>query len=77
MGQSIAWKLGRSKAKTFSIALGSIFFRYLLLAIPLVVAIRFEQFHLVAAAVGIFMIQLVILVDHVRTFIPSIRGKQI
>ena len=77
MGQSIALKLGRSKAKTFSIVLGSIFFRYLLLAIPLIVAIRFEQFHLVAAALGIFMIQLVILADHIRTLIPSLRRKQI
>ena len=77
MGHSIALKLGRSKAKTFSIILGSIFFRYLLLAIPLIVAIRFEQFHIVAAALGIFMIQLVILADHIRTLIPPLRGKQI
>ena len=77
MGQSIALKLGRSKAKTFSIVLGSIFFRYLLLAIPLIVAIRFEQFHIVAAAVGIFMIQLVILAEHVLTLIPAMRKKQI
>ena len=77
MGQSIALKLGRSKAKTFSIVLGSIFFRYLLLAIPLIVAIRFEQFHIVAAALGIFMIQLVILTDHIRTLITPVRGKQI
>jgi len=77
MGQSIGLKLGHSKAKTFSIAMGSIFFRYLLLAIPLIVAIRFEQFHLVAAALGIFMIQLVILADHIRTLIPSLRRKQI
>ena len=77
MGQSIALELGRSKAKTFSIVLGSIFFRYLLLAIPLIVAIKFEQFHIIAAAVGIFMIQLVILTDHIRTLIPPVRGKQI
>ena len=77
MGQSIALKLGRSKAKTFSIVLGSIFFRYLLLAIPLIVAIRFEQFHIVAAALGIFMIQLVILAAHIRTLIPPVRGKHI
>jgi hypothetical protein len=77
MGQSIGWKLGRSKRKTFSIALGSIFFRYILLAIPLIVAIKSEQFHLVAATLGIFMIQLVILAEHIGTFIPSSRGKQI
>jgi hypothetical protein len=77
MGQSIGWKLGHSKTKTFSIILGSIFFRYLLLAIPLIVAIRFEQFHIVATAVGIFMIQLVILAGQVRTLILPVKGKQI
>ncbi len=77
MGQSIGWKLGHSKTKTFSIALGSISFRHLLMAIPLIVAIRLEQFHIVAAAAGIFMIQLVILADHVRTLIPPLKGKQI
>jgi hypothetical protein len=77
MGKSITLKIGRSKAKTFSISMGSIIFRYLLLAIPLITAIKFEQFNLVAAILGIFMIQLVILAEHILTLIPSIRGKQI
>jgi len=77
MSKSIALKIGRSKGKTFSISIGSIFFRYFILAIPLIVAIKFEQFNLVAATLGIFMIQLVILADHILTLIPSIRGKQI
>jgi hypothetical protein len=77
MGKSIALRFGRSKAKTFSISMGSIIFRYLLLAIPLIAAIKFEQLNLVAAILGIFMIQLVILAEHVLTLIPSIRGKQI
>ena len=57
--------------------MGSIIFRYLLLAIPLIAAIKFEQFNLVAAILGIFMIQLVILAEHILTLIPSIRRKQI
>ncbi len=77
MGQSITLKIGRSKAKTFSISMGSIIFRYLLLAIPLIAAIKFEQLNLVAAILGIFMIQLVILAEHILTLIPSIRRKQI
>ncbi len=77
MGQSITLKIGRSKAKTFSISMGSIIFRYLLLAIPLIAAIKFEQFNLVAAILGIFMIQLVILAEHILKLIPSIRRKQI
>jgi hypothetical protein len=57
--------------------MGSIIFRYLLLATPLIVAVKYEQFNLVAAILGIFMIQLVILAEHVLTLIPNIRKKQI
>ncbi len=77
MGKSIALKIGRPKGQTFSISIGSIIFRYILLAIPLIVAVKFEQFNLVATIAGIFMIQLVILADHLLSWIPSVRGKQI
>ena len=77
MAKSIGYKFGRSKRQIFSISLGSILFRYVLLAIPLIAAVKFEQFNLVAAIVGIFMIQLVILADHLLTKIPSVGEKQI
>ena len=77
MGKSIALRFGRSKAKTFSISMGSIIIRYLLLAIPLIAAVKYEQFNLVAAILGIFMIQLVILAEHVLTLVPTLRKKQI
>jgi hypothetical protein len=76
MGKSIALRFGRSKAKTFSISMGSIIIRYLLLAIPLIAAVKYEQFNLVAAILGIFMIQLVILAEHVLTLIPAMGKKQ-
>ena len=76
MGKSIVLNFGRSKAKTFSISMGSIIIRYLLLAIPLIAAVRYEQFNLVAAILGIFIIQLVILAEHVLTLIPAMRKKQ-
>ncbi|MBW2471778.1 MAG: ATP synthase subunit I [Deltaproteobacteria bacterium] len=77
MGQSIALNFGRSNAKTITLSMGSIFIRYLLLAIPMVAAIKYEQFNLVATILGIFMIQLVILAEHVFTLIPAMRKKQI
>jgi hypothetical protein len=77
MSKSIALRFGRSKAKTFSISMGSIIIRYLLLAIPLIAAVKYEQFNLVAAILGIFMIQLVILAEHVITLIPAMRKKQV
>ena len=76
MGKSIVLNFGRSKAKTFSISMGSIIIRYLLLAIPLIAAVKYEQFNLVAAILGIFMIQLVILAEHVLTLIPAMGKKQ-
>ena len=75
IGQSIPLRVGRSRGKTFFISLGSIILRYLLLAIPLVVAVKFKQFNLVAAILGIFMIQFVILGDYLVKIKPSIRRK--
>ena len=77
MGKSIVLNFGRSKAITFSISMGSIIIRYLLLAIPLVAAVKYEQFNLAAAILGIFMIQLVILAEHALSFIPAMRKKQV
>ena len=77
MGKTITLRLGKSKRKTFSISMGSIILRYLLLAIPLIAALRFKQFNLVAAILGIFMIQFVILSEHLLALIPSLRKKQI
>jgi hypothetical protein len=47
------------------------------LGIPLVVAVKFKQFNLLASILGIFMIQFVILGDYLLKIKPSIRGKQI
>ena len=77
MGKTITLKLGKSKRKIFSISMGSIILRYLLLAIPLIAALKFEQLNLVAAILGIFMIQFVILSEHLLTLIPSLHKKQV
>ncbi len=77
IGQFIPLSVGQSGGKTFFISLGSIILRYLLLAIPLVVAVKFKQFNLLASILGIFMIQFVILGDHILKSKPAIRRKQI
>ena len=71
MAETLPMRLGKSKGKTFSVALGSIFVRYAILAIPMVVAIKFEQFNIFATILGIFMIQLMILSDHLIAGIIS------
>ena len=71
IGQTLPLRLSQTKRKTFVLSLGSIFFRYALLAVPLILAIKFDQFDLPAAIFGIFMIQLVILADYLLNLITS------
>jgi hypothetical protein len=75
IGQTLPLRIGKSKRKTLFFSLGSIFFRYILMALPIIVALKFEQFNLVAAIIGLFMIQYVILAEHFAKTISSIRNK--
>jgi hypothetical protein len=47
------------------------------MAIPIVVAVKFDQFNLVTAIIGLFMIQYIILADHFFKLIISIRNKEV
>ena len=76
MGETLPFRIGKSKNKTFFISLGSIYFRYIILAVPLIMAIKLEQFHLFAVIIGIFLVQLVIIADHLFNYISSARRKQ-
>ncbi|MFO7554847.1 MAG: ATP synthase subunit I [Desulfobacterales bacterium] len=76
MGETLPHRIGKSKNKTFFFSLLSIFFRYVLLAVPLIIAVKFDQYNLISVIVGIFMIQLFILADHVAIHINSTRRKR-
>jgi hypothetical protein len=76
IGETLPLRMGKSKGKTFFIALGSIYFRYIILAIPLIMAIKLEQFNLFAVIFGIFTVQLVILADHFFNYIFLARRKE-
>ena len=77
MGEMLPLKIGKTKRKTFMFSLSSIFFRYLILAIPLVMAIKLEQYNLISVVVGIFFVQAFIMADHLLDFLWSARGKQV
>ena len=77
MGETLTLKINKTKGKLFMLSLGSILFRYMLLSVPLIAAIKFEQFSLVAAICGIFMVQLTILADPLWNLISSYRGKKV
>ena len=76
IGETLPLRIGKTKGKTFFISLGSIYFRYIILAIPLIMAIKLEQFNLFAVIFGIFLIQIVIMADHFYNYIYSARKKQ-
>ena len=77
MGETLPVKIGKSRPKTFFFSLGSILVRYLLMAIPLFLAIKMDQFNLVASICGLFMVQLMILADHLIASLFSGYKKQI
>jgi hypothetical protein len=77
LGQAIPLKAGKSRGKSFFFSLGSIFFRFALMAIPLVVAIKSVKFNLFAAIGGIFMVQIIILADHIVQILFSTRSNQV
>ena len=77
MGEALPLKMGKSKGKTFVFSIGSFFFRYLILAVPLIMAIKLEQFNLFAVIIGIFFVQFFILADHIFNYLSSARGKQV
>ena len=76
MGEMLPLGLGKSPRKTFFLSLGSMLFRYLLLAVPIVLAVKVDQFNLIAAVCGIFMVQGVILVETALNMLASLGSKQ-
>jgi hypothetical protein len=72
IGEVLPMVIGKTKRTSTLYSLGSITFRFGLLAIPLILSLKIEAFNFAAAVVGIFMVQLIILGDHiVRHFIPG------
>lgn len=68
MGMMLPLQMGKTKGPAIASALMSTGLRYGLLAIPLLIAVKFDQIEIITTAIGIFMIQLVIVSDHIRQF---------
>jgi len=77
LGEAIPLKAGKSRGKSFFFSLGSIFFRFALMAIPLIIAIKSIKFNLFAVIGGIFMVQIIILADHIVQILFSTRSNQV
>ena len=76
MGQTLPLRLGRTRHAALAVCLGSIGFRYALLAIPLIVAIRYDAFHPATTVAGMFMVQIVIMTDHIAAAVFGRKVKK-
>ena len=65
LGKSILMTLGRSRPKAGLIGLTSLLSRYVILAIPMMVAIKSASFNFFAVVAGIFAVQVVTLLDYI------------
>ena len=74
MAQTLHARIKRERSKASLAALGNILLRYTFMAIPLFLAIKYPRFDLPATIAGLFLVQSVILFDHLsRNFLFSWR----
>lgn len=76
IAESLPYKLGKNRSKASVAALAWIVLRFSLMAIPLVLAFKYHLFHPLAAAAGLFFIQMVIFLDHLVLAVKSSAGKE-
>lgn len=76
IGETLPLRIGKSKRGAFWVSLTSIWFRFFVMAVPLIAAIKYEAFNVFAVIPGLFMVQFVILVDHLffSGSLKSVRG---
>jgi hypothetical protein len=75
MAHLMSLNAASSRTRASAAALGSIVFRFALLAIPLILSLRLDSIHLVGVVIGLFMIQMTLLFDQVlRKHLPFARN---
>jgi hypothetical protein len=74
IGHLLPLKFEKSKGRRYIFSLGSTALRFLLLSVPLILAVKSSRFDLVATVVGIFMIQIVVLIDHTLGYADPANG---
>jgi hypothetical protein len=65
LGKSIPMTLLRSRPGATMVGLASIFLRYAILAVPLIIGVKSPSFNLIAVIIGVFAIQIVTLFDYI------------
>ena len=72
MGEILPMIITASRKRSVLFAFVSMLVRFLLLSTPLVLSLKLEYLNFVAAVIGIFMVQIMIMGDHLfRLFYPD------
>lgn len=74
MAESLSSRLGKSRARASLMSFLWILPRFALMAVPLVLALKFHLFHPASAVLGLFAVQLVILAEQVAGALTSSTG---
>jgi hypothetical protein len=69
IGQMLPMIVAASRKRSVLFSVASMLFRFLLLAAPLILSLKMESLNFVAATVGIFMVQIMIMVTHLLRLI--------
>ena len=77
IGETLPMRMGKTRRGAFIVSLASISFRFFLMAIPLIVAVKSDQFNVFAVIPGLLMVQFVILIDHFSAALPSRRTHRV
>jgi hypothetical protein len=77
MGQTLKARIGITRRRATLMALLSVLSRFGLLAVPLVIALLYEPYHIVTAVVGLFMVQVAIFLEPVTILLwkSSVNAK--
>jgi hypothetical protein len=74
IGETLPARMGQAQKKVFLFSLGSILVRFALLAVPIVAGIKSSEVNLIAVVIGLFMVQIVLLGDHIAgSFLSKLR----
>jgi hypothetical protein len=76
MGATLPMRLQATRRRAFWGALGGLLPRYLLLAVPVILALKLDQLNLWATVGGLFMVQAVILLEPVWRSLRAARHSR-
>jgi hypothetical protein len=71
IGEILPLIISTSRKRSVLFSFVSMLFRFLLLSAPLILSLKLESLNFIAAAMGIFMVQILIMGDHLLKLIVS------